>query len=297
MSVIKLENVTKYYGKNKGIENLTLEVNEGDVFGFIGPNGAGKSTTIRLLMNFIFPTGGNIEILGKNVVKHSTELKKVIGYIPAEVYFYENLKVIDLLKYSSDLKNVKDQKKIDYLVDAFELDTSKKFGNLSFGNKKKVSVIQALMHEPQILILDEPTNGLDPLVQKTLLELIKEENKKGTTVFFSSHTLSVVQKICNRIGIIKDGEMVKIESYESIKKKQIKKIYLEAEEIIKPNQFGNELFDDLKINKNVAEFYYKGNINQLFAELSHIKINDFSMSEPELEEIFMHFYENGGGKI
>lgn len=297
MSVIKLENVTKYYGKNKGIENLTLEVDEGDVFGFIGPNGAGKSTTIRLLMNFIFPTGGNIEILGKNVVKHSTELKKVIGYIPAEVYFYENLKVIDLLKYSSDLKNVKDQKKIDYLVDAFELDTSKKFGNLSFGNKKKVSVIQALMHEPQILILDEPTNGLDPLVQKTLLELIKEENKKGTTVFFSSHTLSVVQKICNRIGIIKDGEMVKIESYESIKKKQIKKIYLEAEEIIKPNQFGNELFDDLKINKNVAEFYYKGNINQLFAELSHIKINDFSMSEPELEEIFMHFYENGGGKI
>ena len=126
-----------------------------------------------------------------------------------------------MLKYASDLKNVKNQKRIDYLVDVFELDTSRKIGNLSFGNKKKVSIVQALMHEPEILILDEPTNGLDPLVQKTLLELLKEENRKGTTVFFSSHTLSVVQKICNRIGIIKEGEMIKVESYESIRKKQI----------------------------------------------------------------------------
>ena len=184
MSVIKLDNVTKFYGKNKGIENLSLEINKGDIYGFIGPNGAGKSTTIRLLMNFIFPTSGEIQMFDKDVLKYATELKKNIGYMPSEVSFYENLKVSDLLNYAAALKKVKNKKRINYLADAFQLDLNRKFGNLSFGNKKKVSIIQALMHEPEILILDEPTNGLDPLIQKTLLELLREENKKGTTVFF-----------------------------------------------------------------------------------------------------------------
>lgn len=294
MSVIELGNLTKYYGKNRGIEDLTLEVNEGDIFGFIGPNGAGKSTTIRLLMNFIFPTSGLIKVFDQDVIKAATTLKKEIGYVPSEVHFYETLKVDDLLNYAANLKGVTDPNRIKYLMQAFELDGSRKFGELSLGNKKKVSIVQALMHQPKLLILDEPTDGLDPLVQKTLLELLKEENKKGATVFFSSHTLSVVQKMCNRIGIIKEGKIIKTETYESIKENHIKKVCFEADQILDAAQLKGITLENLVISENSAEFYYKGNINQLFAELSHITIRDFSMSDPDLEEIFMHFYTNGG---
>jgi len=295
MSIIKLDAVTKYYGKNKGIENLSLAVNEGDIYGFIGPNGAGKSTTIRLMMNFIFPNTGQIEIFGENVIKNAEYIKKQIGYLPSEVYFYDTMKVADLLDYAASLKGIEDKRRIKMLVDAFDLDVNRKFGNLSLGNKKKVSIIQAMMHTPKLLILDEPTNGLDPLVQKTLLELVREENKKGTTVFFSSHSLSVVQKMCNKVGIIKEGEMLDVESYESIKKKRIKKIFLEADVPILKELLVMPEIENLDLQGHHADFYYRGEINKLFDHISALKITDFNMSEPDLEEIFMHFYQNVGG--
>ncbi len=296
MSIIKLNELTKFYGKNRGIENLSLEVFEGDVFGFIGPNGAGKSTTIRLMMNFIYPTSGALEIMGQDATKSSDLIRREIGYLPSEVYYYETIKVDELLRYSAKLKGVKDYNRVKKLIDAFELDTNKKFGQLSFGNKKKVGIVQAMMHNPKLLILDEPTNGFDPLVQKTLLELLREENKKGTTVFFSSHTLSVVQKMCNRIGIIKDGEMLEVETYDSIREKRLKKIIMETDEILPVQFFDENNIENLIRRDKVLEFYYKGDINMLFKKFGGITVTDFTMQEPELEEIFMHFYMKEGGR-
>lgn len=291
--IIKLDALTKYYGKNKGIENLSLEVEDKDIYGFIGPNGAGKSTTIRLLMNFIFPTSGDIKIFNKDVLKESEMIRRQIGYLPSEVYYYDTIKVEDLLKYSAKLKGVKDMSHVNYLTDAFDLDTKKKFGQLSFGNKKKVGVVQALMHQPDLLILDEPTNGLDPLVQKTLMELLRDANKQGATVFFSSHTLSVVQKMCNKIGIIKDGEMLEVETYESMKDKKLKKVIVETKEL--PEILKNhEFVEKLTHREGVHEFYYRGDVNRLFEYMIGTDIKDFTMSEPELEEIFMHFYMQKG---
>lgn len=296
MSIIKLNELTKFYGKNRGIENLSLEVFEGDVFGFIGPNGAGKSTTIRLMMNFIYPTSGTLEIMGQDATKSSDLIRREIGYLPSEVYYYETIKVDELLRYSAKLKGVKDYTTVKKLIDAFELDTTKKFGQLSFGNKKKVGIVQAMMHKPKLLILDEPTNGFDPLVQKTLLELLREENKKGTTVFFSSHTLSVVQKMCNKIGIIKDGEMLEVETYDSIREKKLKKIIMETKQILPVEFFDENNVENLIRRDKVLEFYYKGDINMLFKKFDGINVTDFSMQEPELEEIFMHFYMKEGGR-
>ncbi len=296
MSIIKLNELTKFYGKNRGIENLSLEVFEGDVFGFIGPNGAGKSTTIRLMMNFIYPTSGALELMGEDVTKSSDLIRREIGYLPSEVYYYDTIKVDELLRYSAKLKGVKDYNQVKKLIDAFELETTKKFGQLSFGNKKKVGIVQAMMHNPKLLILDEPTNGLDPLVQKTLLELLREGNKKGTTVFFSSHTLSVVQKMCNRIGIIKDGEMLEVETYDSIREKRLKKIIMETDEILPVQFFDENNIENLIRRDKVLEFYYKGDINMLFKKFGGITVTDFTMQEPELEEIFMHFYMKEGGR-
>jgi ABC-2 type transport system ATP-binding protein len=296
MSIIKLNELTKFYGKNKGIENLSLEVFEGDIFGFIGPNGAGKSTTIRLMMNFIYPTSGALELMGEDVTKSSDLIRREIGYLPSEVYYYDTIKVDELLRYSAKLKGVKDYNQVNKLIDAFELETNKKFGQLSFGNKKKVGIVQAMMHNPKLLILDEPTNGLDPLVQKTLLELLREGNKKGTTVFFSSHTLSVVQKMCNRIGIIKDGEMLEVETYDSIREKRLKKIIMETDEILPVQFFDENNIENLIRRDKVLEFYYKGDINMLFKKFGGITVTDFTMQEPELEEIFMHFYMKEGGR-
>lgn len=287
MAIINLEQLTKYYGKNRGVEKLSLEVLEGDIFGFIGPNGAGKSTTIRLMMNFIHPSAGKMSIFDKDVLKDSVEIRKRMGYLPSEVYYYDTIKVEELLNYSAKLKGVTDFSYAQSLIDAFELDVNKKFGQLSFGNKKKVGVVQAMMHKPDLLILDEPTNGLDPLVQKTLLELLREVNKKGTTVFFSSHTLSVVQKMCNRIGIIKDGRMLQTETYDSLKTRKIKKVIMEADDI--PSSL-IEHTEQLIERHGHYEFYYTGELSKLFSILNEMNIKDFTMHEPDLEELFMHFY-------
>lgn len=290
MSVIELNQITKYYGKSRGVEDLNLQVEQGDIFGFIGPNGAGKSTTIRLMLNFIFPTSGSAKIFGKEVTKYAEDIKRDIGYMPSEVFCYGSLKVKDLLEYSGKLRGIKDRKRIKELTDIFDLDINRKFEDLSFGNKKKVSIIQALLHRPKMLILDEPSNGLDPLVQKTFFELLNMENERGTTIFFSSHTLSVVQKMCRNVGIIKEGQIIKIEKIESLRKKQLRKVYIDSAEKINENYFKGVNFGQLYCKDNTVEFYYKGDINVLVRKLAEINLRSFSLQEPELEEVFMHYY-------
>ncbi|MDI3536525.1 MAG: beta-exotoxin transport system ATP-binding protein, partial [Eubacteriaceae bacterium] len=208
MNVIDINGLTKYYGKHKGIEDVSFSVEEGEIFGFIGPNGAGKSTTIRTLLALIYPTKGSATIFGKDCIKYGHEIRRDIGYLPSEVFYYEHMKVLEVLKYSASFYDNVNPARIKELADIMDLDLNKRIDDLSYGNKKKVGIVQGLLHEPKLIILDEPTSGLDPLMQQKFFDLIRKENELGATVLFSSHILSEVQKLCHRVAIIKDGTIV-----------------------------------------------------------------------------------------
>ena len=192
-TVIEISHLTKYYAhKARGIIDVSFDVYEGEIFGFIGPNGAGKSTTIRTLLALIYPTSGSARIFGKDCIQFGHEIRKDIGYLPSEVFYYDNMKVIDLLKYSASFYGKLDMNRLKYLAGIMDLDLTRKIDDLSYGNKKKVGIVQGLLHNPKLIILDEPTSGLDPLMQKKFFDLIREENQKGATVLMSSHILPEV---------------------------------------------------------------------------------------------------------
>jgi ABC-2 type transport system ATP-binding protein len=290
VKIVDIQHLTKYYKKNRGIEDITFSIDEGEIFGFIGPNGAGKSTTIRTLLNMIFPTSGTATIFGMDIVKQSREIREQTGYLPSEVHYYDDMKVIDLLNYSLSFYNKENKKRLMELTERLDLDVTRKIEDLSFGNRKKVGIVQALLHEPKLLILDEPTSGLDPLMQHTFFELLKEEREKGVTIFFSSHVLSEVQKMCDRVAIIKDGKLIKVESVGNLTKNQMKHVTLtiqhtesvdlQMEGIIKREWKGKEL-----------SVLYSGDIKALLYKLQELPISDIRIEEPSLEEVFMHYYQ------
>ncbi|GFZ30298.1 ABC transporter ATP-binding protein [Clostridium zeae] len=289
MNVIEISNLTKQYGKSRGIIDVNLNIEEGEIFGFIGPNGAGKSTTIRTLLGLIYPTSGSATIFGKNCIE-SPEVRQSLGYLPSEVFYYDNMKVIDLLKYSASFYKKDCTKRIHELAEIMDLDLKKKIDDLSFGNKKKVGIVQGLLHEPKLIILDEPTSGLDPLMQQRFFELIKEENKKGATVFFSSHILGEVQKMCDRVAFIKDGKIIKLEKMSTLQENNYKKISIEAKSGIKKDEFNISGVSNFNIEGTTASFIFKGNINSITKKLAEIDLSNISIEEPDLEEIFMHYY-------
>ena len=229
--ILEIKNLTKYYGNTLGVKNLNLTLNEGEIFGFIGPNGAGKSTTIRSSMNLINKTSGTVLLNGEELTKDNADLKAIIGYLPSEIHLYEDLTVNQMLNYHESFYHQNIHKRRKELVKRLKLDESKKIEDLSLGNSKKLGIILALMHEPKLLILDEPTSGLDPIMQQTFYELLKEEKAKGTTIFYSTHILSEISKICDRVGIIKDGTLLKIEKVEEIQKKELTYIKVESASI------------------------------------------------------------------
>ncbi len=289
MSVIEIKNLTKSYGKARGINNINLSVEQGEIFGFIGPNGAGKSTTIRTLLGLIYPSEGSATIFGKNCTEHP-EVRKELGYLPSEVFYYDNMRVIDLLKYSASFYKKDCTNRIKELAEVMNLDLKKKIEDLSFGNKKKVGIVQGLLHEPKLIILDEPTSGLDPLMQQKFFELIAEENRKGATVFFSSHILSEVQKMCSRVAFIKDGKLIKLEKMSTLQENSYKKISIETKEIISKDVFDIKGVSKLESKGNSINFIFKGNINLIMAKMADINLSNISIEEPDLEEIFMHYY-------
>ncbi len=291
MNVIEIRNLTKYYGKSRGIIDVSFDVKEGEIFGFIGPNGAGKSTTIRTLLSLIYPTSGSATIFGKDCIKEGVEIRKNIGYLPAEVFYYDNMKVFDLLKYSASFYKNVDLKRINKLAEIMDLDLNKKIDDLSYGNKKKVGIVQGLLHSPKLIILDEPTSGLDPLMQQRFFELIEEENKKGATVLFSSHILGEVQKLCNRVGIIKDGRMVKVDQIESMQDANYKRFKVEMAESIPDGYFDIAGITELEVKKEKAEFLFGGEVSLIIEKLHVRKTKNLVVEEPTLEEIFMHYYE------
>ena len=289
MNVIEIKNLTKHYGKSRGIIDVNLNVEQGEIFGFIGPNGAGKSTAIRTLLGLIHPTSGSATIFGKNCTT-SPEVRSELGYLPSEVFYYDNMRVIDLLKYSASFYKKDCTKRISELAEIMDLDLKKKIDDLSFGNKKKVGIVQGLLHEPKLIILDEPTSGLDPLMQQKFFELIGEENKKGATVFFSSHILSEVQKMCSRVAFIKDGKIMKLEKMSTLQEHNYKRISIESKSSITKETFDISGISDFVIKGNTANFIFKGNINDITKRIAEIELRNISIDEPDLEEIFMNYY-------
>ena len=289
---IDITSLTKSYGRDRGIEEVSLQVNEGEIFGFIGPNGAGKSTTIRVLLNLLFPTAGNARIMGMDVIRDSRKIKLITGYVPSDANAYPHMQAGEFLSYCGRFfRPDGNERRINELTDLFEVDRKRKIGDLSMGNRKKISIIQSLLHEPRLLIVDEPTMGLDPLMQARFFELLRSENRNGMTVFYSSHTLSDVQMLCKRVAIIREGRIIKVEEIETLRKRQLKKIFIEfgsAEENSLTELPGIE--DTPLVSGRSVRFLYSGEINQLLSILSSRKIADMTVEEPSLEEIFMHYY-------
>lgn len=289
---IVLNELTKHYGKHRGINNLSFSVNQGEFFGFIGPNGAGKSTTIRTLMGLIRPTGGSASIFDLDCHSKASVIARDVGYLPSENSYYENMKVRELLQYTADLYGMDCKTKMKELADRLNLDLSRKIADLSLGNKKKVGIVSAIMTSPKLIIMDEPTSGLDPLIQQAFYDILKEENSRGATVFFSSHVLSEVQKLCDRVAILKEGQLIGIQSIKELRESGYKKVSLSAKEAIPRDFF------DLSGVANYAEtadktsvsFMYNGNITAIIDKLHLLHLDDVLLEEPSLEEIFMHYY-------
>jgi len=290
MSMIEVSHLTKFYGKSRGIEDVSFNVEAGEIFGFIGPNGAGKSTTIRLLLSLIHPSRGEARVFGMDVTRQGPEIRRDIGYLPSEVFYYEGMKVVDLLKYSASFYKGDFTDRMQELSKLMELDLQRRISDLSLGNKKKVGIVQGLLHRPRLLFLDEPTSGLDPLMQRKFFDLIKAENKNGVTVFFSSHILGEVQRLCNRVGIIRAGNIVEISDIRSLQQNNYKKVSISAANLDE-KQFNLSGVTNLHKENNTIHFFFKGDINAILQRISSFQIEDLSIEEPTLEEIFMHYYE------
>jgi len=295
MNIIETKKLTKLYGSARGVIDVDLAVEEGEIFGFIGPNGAGKSTTIRLLLGLLHPSGGSATIFGKDITKFGTEIREDVGYLPSEVFYYDNMRVIDLLRYSGSFykKSSADiEIRIKKLANYLDLALNKKIDDLSYGNKKKVGIIQGLLHEPKLIILDEPTGGLDPLMQQKFFDLLKEENRKGATILFSSHNLTEVQKMCHRVAIIKEGRIIRTETVSSLVDDTYKRIRLEAAEKVRKDYFKDLAgVENLFLDGMNVSFLYKGSVNDVTKKLAGLDLTNLLVEEPDLEEIFLHYYQ------
>ena len=290
IKAITADNLVKYYGKARGIDGLNLEVETGDFFGFIGPNGAGKSTTIRTLLGLISPTSGKAQVLGMDIGKNNRAILQRVGYLPSDTAFYNGMKVREILKLSADLRKKDCSKAADELCERLQLDRDRKVEDLSFGNRKKVGIVCALQHDPELLVLDEPTGGLDPLMQHEFFSILQERNQNGATVFLSSHILSEIQRHCSRAAVIREGKIIACDSVDKLSESSARRVTLR----------GNVRREDLPKCRDWKElgdsisFLYSGDMNLLLHTLSAGTISDLSISEPDLEEIFLHYYERAG---
>jgi ABC-2 type transport system ATP-binding protein len=296
MSVLKTKNLTKYYGKERGIVDVSISIEKGEIFGFIGPNGAGKSTTIRTILGLLKASGGSIELFEQDATLKGPQLREKIGYLPSEVYYYDNLKAKELLMYSASFYPIKKTAalaKMQNLADKLQLDLNKKIDSLSFGNKKKVGVIQSLIHSPELIILDEPTSGLDPLMQQQFYEILKEENDRGASIMLSSHNLPEIQKMSDRVGIIREGKIIKVDTVDKLIGNNYKKVNLELQ---KPNQKlpsnSQKGITNVETKDNLnCSFMWNGPINDLNKLLATLDLKNLSIEEPDLEEVFLHYYK------
>lgn len=290
MEAIQTVGLTKYYGKARGIVGLDLRVEQGEYFGFIGPNGAGKSTTIRTLLGLISPSSGSAQVLGLDVRKDKEAILARVGYLPSEAAFWSGMKVREVLRLSAELRKADCAAEAERLCQRLQLDQSRKVDELSFGNRKKVAIVCALQSCPELLILDEPTGGLDPLMQHEFFDILRERNEAGATVFLSSHVLSEIQRNCRRAAVIREGRVIACDRVEALAKTNAKRITVRGRIDLE----GLEDVRDLTVRENGLSFLYGGEIKPLLRRLAEGEVEDFSAAEPDLEEIFLHYYEKGG---
>ena len=294
MSVININNLTKDYGNNKGVFDLSFKIEKGEAFGFLGPNGAGKTTTIRHLLGFLNPDKGDCTINGLDCRTQSAEIEKSLGYLPGEIAFLDEMKGIDFLKFLAELKGMKDFTKMDELISFFELDPSGRLKKMSKGMKQKIGIVSAFMDDPDVLILDEPTSGLDPLMQSKFVELVEKEKKAGKTILMSSHSFEEVEKTCDRVGIIKSGRLVTIEEVATLKSSQRKQYIINFTSKEEAEKFSKESFDVKDINGRHVTVSITGHISPLIKVLGEYEVSSFDIKIQSLEDIFMHYY--GGDK-
>ena len=286
MKAIQTINLTKRYGKHRGIENVGLAIDEGDFFGFIGPNGAGKSTTIRTLLGLIFPTSGTAEIFGKQIVNDKTEILAQVGYLPSEAIYYGNMRVRDILSFAAKSRRINCKKEAAQLCERLELDPSRKVGELSLGNRKKVGIVLAMQHNPRLYILDEPTSGLDPLMQQEFYSLLKERNRQGATVFLSSHIFSEVTRYCEHAAVIREGSVLVSDSVKNLAHTGVKQVTLQGIAAV-PEINGTT---NMSFNNGCAKFLYRGDQSELIRALSALRFEDVTIADPDFEDIFLHYY-------
>lgn len=293
-AAIHTQGLTKHYGDFPALVDLDLEVHRGEVFGFLGPNGAGKSTTTRTLLDEIRPTRGSATILGMDVHEQSVEIRRHIGYVPGDLAMYPNLTGRDTLKFFANLRHGVDWSHAEALAERLEADLSKKVGDLSTGNRQKIALIQAFMHKPELLLLDEPNSGLDPLMQRQLQEMMREAADAGGTVFLSSHTLSEVERVADRVGIIRHGRLVAVESVATLRERAIRTIELTFDGPVDGTRF--ELLDgarEVTVDDRRVTVSFDGEMHELLQVATDVgALQDITTHEADLEEIFLTYYRD-----
>ena len=273
MNVIEINDLTKNYGKHRGVSDVSFYVEKGDIFGFLGPNGAGKSTTIRSMLGLIQFQKGSIDIFGKDIRRYRESILEEVGYMPSEAMFYPNMKVRDIIHMAARARKRNCSSEARKLCDCLQVDLDKKISDLSLGNRKKVSIVCAMQHKPKLYIFDEPTSGLDPLMQTEFFNLIHEYVRQGATCMLSTHVLSEVKQHCQNVAIMKEGKLQRVDAVANITKTNAKRI-----QMVKDGQR--------------EDFLYEGDLNALFRELAAHDISDILIQEPSLDEFFMHYYQN-----
>jgi ABC-2 type transport system ATP-binding protein len=298
ITVIDTVKLTKYYGNQLGIEDVDLEVKRGEVFGYLGPNGAGKTTTIRMLLDFIRPTRGSATVFGLDIRQSSVDIHRRVGYLNGELALYNNMTGEDLLKYLGNLRGSLDWKYVRELATRFQCDLPRRIQGLSMGNKQKLGLLQAFMHKPELLILDEPTNGLDPLMQHEFYDLLTETKKEGRTIFLSSHILPEVEKVCDRVGIIRQGKLVTVETIETLKSHSVRQLEIHFARAIPKEKFSNvQGIRDILVQDKLLTCNVVGSLDALVKAAAQFEVINIISHEPSLEDIFMTYYNEGKNNV
>lgn len=295
MNILKTENLTKYYGRFRGIENVNLTLEEGEKLGFIGQNGAGKSTFIRTALGYLKPNSGKTEIFGKDILTHREEILADVGYMSSECVFYKGMKVKDVLSYSAKLRKRDCSKEAKYYCERLQLDTNKKVEQLSLGNRKKLGIICAIQHNPKLYFFDEPTSGLDPVIQKEFFDILEEKHQQGASILLSSHVLGEISRFCEKAAVIKDGHIIACDTIENFSKAGYKIIRLADVKNMQMIYSINGVFNPYAEGNNLT-FSYSGDVKNLLGELSKAEFKDILISDPDFEESVIHYYTREGVK-
>jgi len=294
-AVIRLEGLTKYYGRSRGVVGLDLEVFPGEVFGFLGPNGAGKTTTIRLLLDLIRPTSGRALVLGSEPRRGGPALRRRIGYLAGDPALYRKMTGRQLLTYLGHRRGLDGPSPAEALAERFELDLSRPIGDLSRGNRQKVAVVQAFMHSPRLLVLDEPTSGLDPLMQREFYRLVAEAKAEGRTVFLSSHVLGEVERIADRVGIVREGRLVVVEGLEALKAKALRRLEIHFTAPVPREEFASlPGVQDVAVEGTLLTCTAVGSLDRLVKAAARYEVTNLAIHEADLEDLFLRYYEGAG---